>query len=256
MTHHSVTLTCSTTENQQQCATGDDQQPVSRSVRWDEPRGQSNLGRHADAICQQRQELHHQDGQRRDRRSPGEGSRHRRVRCRGETGGRLHSSGLIFTLNFPFYQLPTTSLFFLQGMDVSLFKDAYEGPKFDFLLSHAAYCRDVLKLKKGQKAVISNGRVSHNLVSYCLKHWKCTSWTNAPFYHSYCSNSINTSVSYLQIIGPLEEEEVFNQDDFLLLESIILKTSGERIKSKVQQFGTEEDRYFISHHCICRFSQG
>uniref|UniRef100_A0A4W6ECB8 UDP-glucose ceramide glucosyltransferase-like 1 n=1 Tax=Lates calcarifer TaxID=8187 RepID=A0A4W6ECB8_LATCA len=86
-------------------------------------------------------------------------------------------------------------LFFLQGMDVSLFKSAYEGPKFDFLLSHAAYCRDVLKLKRGQRAVISNGR----------------------------------------IIGPLEEEEVFNQDDFLLLESIILKTSGERIKSKLTQ---------------------
>uniref|UniRef100_A0A8C2WU40 UDP-glucose ceramide glucosyltransferase-like 1 n=1 Tax=Cyclopterus lumpus TaxID=8103 RepID=A0A8C2WU40_CYCLU len=92
--------------------------------------------------------------------------------------------------------------FAVGGMDVPLFKDAYEGPKFDFLLSHAAYCRDVLKLKKGQMAVISNGR----------------------------------------IIGPLEEDEVFNQDDFLLLESIILKTSGERIKSKVQQFGIEEDR--------------
>lgn len=49
-------------------------------------------------------------------------------------------------------------------------------------------------------------------------------------------------VSYFQIIGPLEEVEVFNQDDFLLLESIILKTSGERIKSKIQQIGTEEDR--------------
>ncbi|XP_075964586.1 UDP-glucose:glycoprotein glucosyltransferase 1 isoform X1 [Anarhichas minor] len=92
--------------------------------------------------------------------------------------------------------------FAVGGMDVSLFKDAYEGPKFDFLRSHAAYCRDVLKLKKGQNAVISNGR----------------------------------------IIGPLEEDELFNQDDFLLLESIILKTSGERIKSKVQQFGIEEDR--------------
>ncbi|XP_056151310.1 UDP-glucose:glycoprotein glucosyltransferase 1 [Lampris incognitus] len=92
--------------------------------------------------------------------------------------------------------------FAVGGMDVSLFKSAYEGPKFDFLLSHAAYCRDVLKLKKGQRAVISNGR----------------------------------------IIGPLEEEEIFNQDDFLLLENIILKTSGERIKSKVQQFGIEEDR--------------
>lgn len=92
--------------------------------------------------------------------------------------------------------------FAVGGMDVSLFKSAYEDPKLNFLLSHTAYCRDVLKLKKGQRAVISNGR----------------------------------------IIGPLEEEEVFNQDDFLLLESIILKTSGERIKSKVQQFGIEEDR--------------
>ncbi|KAM4625190.1 UDP-glucose:glycoprotein glucosyltransferase 1 [Polymixia lowei] len=92
--------------------------------------------------------------------------------------------------------------FAVGGMDMSLFKSAYEGPKFDFLLSHASYCRDVLKLKKGQRAVISNGR----------------------------------------IIGPLQEEEVFNQDDFLLLENIILKTSGERIKSKVQQFGIEEDR--------------
>lgn len=46
-------------------------------------------------------------------------------------------------------------------MDVALFKEAYEDLKFDFLLSHAAYCRDVLKLKKGQTAVISNGRVSH-----------------------------------------------------------------------------------------------
>lgn len=47
----------------------------------------------------------------------------------------------------------------------------------------------------------------------------------------------------LQIIGPLEEGEVFNQDDFLLLESIILKTSGERIKAKIQQLGMVEDRY-------------
>ncbi|XP_015248212.1 PREDICTED: UDP-glucose:glycoprotein glucosyltransferase 1 isoform X2 [Cyprinodon variegatus] len=92
--------------------------------------------------------------------------------------------------------------FAVGGMDLPLFRSAYEGPKVDFLLSHAAYCRDVLKLKKGQRAVISNGRV----------------------------------------IGPLEENEVFNQDDFLLLESIILKTSGERIKSKVQQFEMEEDR--------------
>ncbi|XP_053354991.1 UDP-glucose:glycoprotein glucosyltransferase 1 isoform X1 [Clarias gariepinus] len=92
--------------------------------------------------------------------------------------------------------------FAVGGMDVPLFEDAYESPKVDFLLSQAAYCRDVLKLSKGQRAVISNGRV----------------------------------------IGPLEEGEVFNQDDFLLLESIIMKTSGERIKSKIQQLAVEEDR--------------
>uniref|UniRef100_A0A673I701 UDP-glucose ceramide glucosyltransferase-like 1 n=1 Tax=Sinocyclocheilus rhinocerous TaxID=307959 RepID=A0A673I701_9TELE len=85
--------------------------------------------------------------------------------------------------------------FAVGGMDVPLFKSAYESPNVNFLLAHSAYCRDVLKLQKGQRAVISNGR----------------------------------------IIGPLEEGEVFNQDDFLLLESIILKTSGERIKAKIQQ---------------------
>uniref|UniRef100_A0A8C1JQA8 UDP-glucose ceramide glucosyltransferase-like 1 n=1 Tax=Cyprinus carpio TaxID=7962 RepID=A0A8C1JQA8_CYPCA len=80
--------------------------------------------------------------------------------------------------------------FAVGGMDVPLFKSAYESSNVNFLLAHSAYCRDVLKLQKGQRAVISNGR----------------------------------------IIGPLEEGEIFNQDDFLLLESIILKTSGERIK--------------------------
>uniref|UniRef100_A0A8C5I386 UDP-glucose ceramide glucosyltransferase-like 1 n=1 Tax=Gouania willdenowi TaxID=441366 RepID=A0A8C5I386_GOUWI len=58
------------------------------------------------------------------------------------------------------------------GMDLSLFKSAYEGPKVDFLLSHAAFCRDVLKLKKGQRAVISNGRRSPktgpSLTGWCL----------------------------------------------------------------------------------------
>ncbi|XP_064194922.1 UDP-glucose:glycoprotein glucosyltransferase 1 isoform X2 [Anguilla rostrata] len=92
--------------------------------------------------------------------------------------------------------------FAVGGMDIQLFKSAYKSPKVDFLLSHAAFCRDVLKLKKGQRAVISNGR----------------------------------------IIGPLEEGEVFNQDDFLLLESIIMKTSGERIQNTVQQLGVEEHR--------------
>ncbi|XP_049338457.1 UDP-glucose:glycoprotein glucosyltransferase 1 isoform X2 [Astyanax mexicanus] len=92
--------------------------------------------------------------------------------------------------------------FAVGGMDVPLFQSAFESPKVDFLLAHSAYCRDVLKLRKGQRAVISNGR----------------------------------------IIGPLDEGEIFNQNDFLLLESLILKTSGERIKSKIQQLNVEEDR--------------
>uniref|UniRef100_A0A8C5TLI5 UDP-glucose ceramide glucosyltransferase-like 1 n=1 Tax=Malurus cyaneus samueli TaxID=2593467 RepID=A0A8C5TLI5_9PASS len=81
------------------------------------------------------------------------------------------------------------------GADILEFAvgEAFESPKVDFVLSHAVYCRDVLKLKKGQRAVISNGR----------------------------------------IIGPLEDGEMFNQDDFHLLENIILKTSGQKIKSQI-----------------------
>ncbi|XP_040835082.1 UDP-glucose:glycoprotein glucosyltransferase 1 isoform X2 [Ochotona curzoniae] len=91
--------------------------------------------------------------------------------------------------------------FSVGGMDFSLFNEVFESSKMDFILSHAVYCRDVLKLKKGQRAVISNGR----------------------------------------IIGPLEESELFNQDDFHLLENIILKTSGQKIKSHIQHLRVEED---------------
>ncbi|XP_037705016.1 UDP-glucose:glycoprotein glucosyltransferase 1 isoform X2 [Choloepus didactylus] len=91
--------------------------------------------------------------------------------------------------------------FSVGGMDFSLFKEVFESSKMDFILSHAMYCREVLKLKKGQRAVISNGRV----------------------------------------IGPLEDHELFNQDDFHLLENVILKTSGQKIKSHIQQLRVEED---------------
>ncbi|KAG8580308.1 hypothetical protein GDO81_007237 [Engystomops pustulosus] len=91
--------------------------------------------------------------------------------------------------------------FAVGGMDVSLFREAFDSPKVDFILSHAAYCRDVLKLKKGERAVIGNGR----------------------------------------IIGPLRDGEIFNQDDFHLLENLILKTSAQKIKSHIQKLGVEED---------------
>ncbi|EHB15938.1 UDP-glucose:glycoprotein glucosyltransferase 1 [Heterocephalus glaber] len=95
--------------------------------------------------------------------------------------------------------------FSVGGMDFSLFKEVFESSKMDFILSHAVYCRDVLKLKKGQRAVISNGR----------------------------------------IIGPLEDNELFNQDDFHLLENIVLKTSGQKIKSHIQQLRVEEDVFIL-----------
>uniref|UniRef100_A0A8D2IJG0 UDP-glucose ceramide glucosyltransferase-like 1 n=1 Tax=Varanus komodoensis TaxID=61221 RepID=A0A8D2IJG0_VARKO len=88
-----------------------------------------------------------------------------------------------------------------ENAKIDTMSSAFESPKVDFILSHTIYSRDVLKLKKGQRAVISNGR----------------------------------------IIGPLEDGELFNQDDFHLLENIILKTSGQKIKSHIQQLGVEED---------------
>lgn len=48
-------------------------------------------------------------------------------------------------------------------------------------------------------------------------------------------------ISNGRIIGPLEDSELFNQDDFHLLENIILKTSGQKIKSHIQQLRVEED---------------
>uniref|UniRef100_A0A8C5N033 UDP-glucose ceramide glucosyltransferase-like 1 n=1 Tax=Leptobrachium leishanense TaxID=445787 RepID=A0A8C5N033_9ANUR len=91
--------------------------------------------------------------------------------------------------------------FSVGGMDVGLFREAYESPKVDFILSHAAYCWSVLKLSKGERAIIANGR----------------------------------------IIGPLQSSELFTQEDFHLLENLILNTSAQKIKSHIQHLGVEED---------------
>uniref|UniRef100_A0A8C3LXR4 UDP-glucose ceramide glucosyltransferase-like 1 n=1 Tax=Chrysolophus pictus TaxID=9089 RepID=A0A8C3LXR4_CHRPC len=77
------------------------------------------------------------------------------------------------------------------AVGVSMAVCVYKGRVFVLTMN---FLVDVLKLKKGQRAVISNGR----------------------------------------IIGPLEDGEMFNQDDFHLLENIILKTSGQKIKSQIQ----------------------
>uniref|UniRef100_A0A8B9KM65 UDP-glucose ceramide glucosyltransferase-like 1 n=1 Tax=Astyanax mexicanus TaxID=7994 RepID=A0A8B9KM65_ASTMX len=65
----------------------------------------------------------------------------------------------------------------------------------DFLRSQQRFCQEVLKLKAGQRAVVSNGR----------------------------------------ILGPFTEDEEFSADDFHLLEKITLSTSAEKIKAKVKQ---------------------
>lgn len=47
-----------------------------------------------------------------------------------------------------------------QGMDVDAFEKKFNTLEVDFILSQQLFCRDVLKLRPGQRAVISNGRVS------------------------------------------------------------------------------------------------
>uniref|UniRef100_A0A8C7Y8Z4 UDP-glucose ceramide glucosyltransferase-like 1 n=1 Tax=Oryzias sinensis TaxID=183150 RepID=A0A8C7Y8Z4_9TELE len=67
----------------------------------------------------------------------------------------------------------------------------------DFIRSQQLFCQDVLKLIPGQRAVISNGR----------------------------------------IIGLLEEQEEFTEEDFHLLQKITLRGSAEKVKAQVKQMG-------------------
>lgn len=53
----------------------------------------------------------------------------------------------------------------LQGMDDDAFEKKYNTLEVDFIRSQQLFCRDVLKLSPGQRAVISNGRVSARLHS-------------------------------------------------------------------------------------------
>nr|XP_009303048.1 UDP-glucose:glycoprotein glucosyltransferase 2 isoform X3 [Danio rerio]XP_021334640.1 UDP-glucose:glycoprotein glucosyltransferase 2 isoform X3 [Danio rerio] len=86
-----------------------------------------------------------------------------------------------------------------QGMDHDAFEKKFNTMEVDFLHSQQKYCREVLKLQAGQRAVVSNGR----------------------------------------ILGLLDDkddnEEVFSVEDFHLLEMITLRTSAEKIKSKIKQ---------------------
>ncbi|KAM6934699.1 UDP-glucose:glycoprotein glucosyltransferase 2 isoform 2-T2 [Xenentodon cancila] len=85
----------------------------------------------------------------------------------------------------------------IQGMDVDAFEKKFNTLEVDFIRSQQLFCQDVLKLRPGQRAVISNGRV----------------------------------------LGPFEEQEEFTEEDFHLLERITLNGSAEKVKAKVKQMG-------------------
>uniref|UniRef100_A0A8C2ELG5 UDP-glucose ceramide glucosyltransferase-like 1 n=1 Tax=Cyprinus carpio TaxID=7962 RepID=A0A8C2ELG5_CYPCA len=89
-----------------------------------------------------------------------------------------------------------------QGMDHDAFEKKFNTMEVDFLHSQQKYCKDVLKLKAGQRAVVSNGR----------------------------------------ILSLLDEEEEFSVEDFHLLEKITLRTSAEKIKSKIKQMNLNAEK--------------
>ncbi|GCB68837.1 hypothetical protein scyTo_0013882 [Scyliorhinus torazame] len=59
--------------------------------------------------------------------------------------------------------------FAVGGMDNDAFKKMFETLNLDFILSHSSFCKDVVKLKGGQRTVISNGRVLSQLVNMNLR---------------------------------------------------------------------------------------
>ncbi|KAM9486664.1 UDP-glucose:glycoprotein glucosyltransferase 2 isoform 2-T2 [Clarias gariepinus] len=83
----------------------------------------------------------------------------------------------------------------LKGMDQDAFEKKFNTMELGFLHSQQRFCQEVLKVKAGETAVVSNGRV----------------------------------------LGPFTEEEEFSTDDFHLLEKLTLSTSAEKVKAKVKQ---------------------
>ncbi|XP_074551732.1 UDP-glucose:glycoprotein glucosyltransferase 2 isoform X1 [Halichoeres trimaculatus] len=84
-----------------------------------------------------------------------------------------------------------------KGMAEDAFEKKFNTMEVDFIRSQQLFCREVLKLRPGQRAVISNGRV----------------------------------------LGPFEEQEEFSVEDFHLLEKITLSGAAEKIRASVKQMG-------------------
>ncbi|KAF7709852.1 UDP-glucose:glycoprotein glucosyltransferase 2 isoform X2 [Silurus meridionalis] len=83
----------------------------------------------------------------------------------------------------------------LKVMDQDAFEKKFNTMESGFLHSQQRFCREVLKVKAGHTAVVSNGR----------------------------------------ILGPFAEDDEFGTDDFHLLEKLTLSTSAEKIEAKVKQ---------------------
>uniref|UniRef100_A0A8C1XHE4 UDP-glucose ceramide glucosyltransferase-like 1 n=1 Tax=Cyprinus carpio TaxID=7962 RepID=A0A8C1XHE4_CYPCA len=98
------------------------------------------------------------------------------------------------------------------GMDHDAFEKKFNTMEVDFLHSQQKYCKEVLKLKAGQRAVVSNGR----------------------------------------ILSLLDEEEEFSVEDFHLLEKITLRTSAEKIKSKIKQMNLNAQKYGLANDLIMK----
>uniref|UniRef100_A0A9J7ZFY9 UDP-glucose ceramide glucosyltransferase-like 1 n=1 Tax=Cyprinus carpio carpio TaxID=630221 RepID=A0A9J7ZFY9_CYPCA len=101
------------------------------------------------------------------------------------------------------YTVTNGDTFFIGlGMGHDAFEKKFNTMEVDFLHSQQKYCKEVLKLKAGQRAVVSNGR----------------------------------------ILSLLDEEEEFSVEDFHLLEKITLRTSAEKIKSKIKQMNLNAEK--------------
>ncbi|XP_053733940.1 UDP-glucose:glycoprotein glucosyltransferase 2 isoform X2 [Synchiropus splendidus] len=85
----------------------------------------------------------------------------------------------------------------MQGMDRDAFEKKFNTMEVDFIRSQQLFCREALKLKPGERAVISNGR----------------------------------------IIGLFEEQEEFTVEDFQLLEKITRQSAAEKVQAKVKMMG-------------------
>ncbi|KAG7282919.1 hypothetical protein CRUP_018419 [Coryphaenoides rupestris] len=112
------------------------------------------------------------------------------------------------------------------GMDADAFEKRFNTMEADFVRSQQLFCRDVLRLGTGQRAVISNGR--RPLIM---------SDGDVGAEEAVIPAVREEPADLLAIIGPLEDLEDFPVEDFTLLERMASSTSAEKVKANVKQMG-------------------